>query len=143
MRVIEHSSLEGEEAFLLYQSYIEKRHSDGDMYPATAEQFDAFIRSSVEGGRYYCFYLEQKLIAVAVSDILASGLSAVYTFFDPAQEKRSLGNYAILWQIEQARALGMDYLYLGYWIKGCAKMEYKIAYRPLEMLVEGKWILLN
>ena len=143
LRVIEHPTLEGEEAFLLYQSYIEKRHSDGDMYPATTEQFDAFIRSNVEGGRYYGFYLEQKLIAVAVSDILASGLSAVYTFFDPAQEKRSLGNYAILWQIEQARSLGLDYLYLGYWIKGCAKMEYKIAYRPLEMLVEGKWILLN
>jgi arginyl-tRNA--protein-N-Asp/Glu arginylyltransferase len=80
------------------------------------------------------------LIAVAVSDVLDTGLSAVYTFFDPQLEKRSLGNFAILWQIEQARAMGLDYLYLGYLIKGCAKMEYKSTFRPLEMLIEGEWV---
>jgi len=137
------SELIGDEAYRLYQDYIEKRHSDGDMYPATPEQFDAFIRSNTEGGHYYCFYLEEKLIAVAVSDPLDTGLSAVYTFFDPSLQKRSLGNFAILWQIEQARAQQMDYLYLGYWIKDCAKMEYKSTFRPLEMLIEGRWVLVK
>jgi len=143
VRVEKCSELKGDAAYFLYQEYIEKRHSDGDMYPATPEQFDAFIRSKAEGGQYYCFYIEEKLIAVAVSDLLDTGLSAVYTFFDPALEKRSLGNFAILWQIEQVRALGLDYLYLGYWIKNCAKMEYKSTFRPLEMMIEGKWVLVK
>jgi len=141
LRVEQCSELSGDEAYFLYQEYIEKRHSDGDMYPATPEQFDAFIRSGTEGGQYFCFYLEEKLIAVGVSDVLDAGLSAVYTFFDPELSKRSLGNFVILWQIEQARALRLDYLYLGYWIKDCAKMEYKSTFRPLEMLMEGNWVL--
>jgi len=141
LRVEESSELSNDEAYLLYQEYIEKRHSDGDMYPATPEQFDTFIRSRTEGGKYFCFYLEKKLIAVAVSDVLDTGLSAVYTFFDPILEKRSLGNFAILWQIEQVRAMGLEYLYLGYWIKDCSKMEYKSTFRPLEMLMKGEWVL--
>lgn len=143
VRVEECSELSGDEAYFLYQDYIEKRHSDGDMYPATPEQFDAFIRNKTEGGQYYCFYVEDKLVAVAVSDVLDTGLSAVYTFFDPALAKRSLGNYVILWQIERVRSLGLDYLYLGYWIKDCAKMQYKSSFRPLEMLIEGNWVLVK
>ena len=143
LRVEECSELSGDDVYFLYQDYIEKRHSDGDMYPATPEQFDVFIRSNTEGGQYYCFYLEEKLIAVGVSDVLDAGLSAVYTFFDPALEKRSLGNFVILWQIERVRALGLDHLYLGYWIKNCAKMEYKSTFRPLEMLIKGKWVLVK
>ena len=143
LRVIECDTLSRDEAYPLYRNYIEQRHSDGDMYPATPEQFDAFIRNNTEGGRYFCFYLDEKLVSVGVCDVLENGLSAVYTFFDPGQEKRSLGNYAILWQIERARALELSYLYLGYWIKDCAKMQYKSTYRPLEMLVEGKWILVK
>jgi arginyl-tRNA--protein-N-Asp/Glu arginylyltransferase len=143
VRVEECSELNGDEAYFLYQEYIAKRHSDGDMYPATPEQFDAFICSNSEGSQYYCFYIEEKLIAVGVSDVLDGGLSAVYTFFDPALAKRSLGNFMILWQIERARSLGLDHLYLGYWIKNCAKMEYKSTFRPLEMLLGGKWVLVK
>ena len=143
VRVKECSQLSGDAPYLLYHEYIEKRHSNGDMYPPTQEQFDTFIRSNTEGGQYYCFYIEDNLIAVGVSDVLDGGLSAVYTFFDPSLEKRSLGNFVILWQIERARSLGLDHLYLGYWIKNCAKMEYKSTFRPLEMLLEGKWVLLK
>jgi len=143
LEVRESLELDQQEAFPLYQSYIDRRHSDGDMYPATAEQFDAFICSRSGGSHYYSFYLEEKLLAVAVSDELDCGLSAVYTFFDPDQQKRSLGNYAILWQIEKARNENLDHLYLGYWIKDCAKMQYKSEFRPLEMLIEGKWVLVK
>ena len=79
---------------------------------------------------------------MAVSDRLAQGLSAVYTFFDPVHSARGLGTYAVLWQIEQARRLGLDYLYLGYWIAENAKMSYKIQFRPVEGLVDGEWRLL-
>ena len=71
------------------------------------------------------FRLGRQLIAVAVSDIMSSGLSAVYTFFDPELDTRSLGHFAILSQIEEARERELDYLYLGYWIKDCNKMSYK------------------
>ncbi len=80
---------------------------------------------------------------MAVVDELQDGLSAIYTFFDPLQDKRSLGSYAILWQVQRARALGLDYLYLGYWIKGCRKMAYKSAYRPLELHVNSRWTAIS
>ena len=70
------------------------------------------------------------------------GLSAIYTFFEPDAHKRSLGVYAILWQIEAARDMGLDYLYLGYWIRDCQKMSYKSDYRPLELYVKSRWTTL-
>lgn len=143
LRVEKLSSLDGDEPYLLYQKYIDTRHRDGDMYPATPEQFDAFIRTNTEGVHYHCFYLGDELLVVSVSDTLDQGISAVYTFFDPDQERRSLGNFVILWQIQQAQAMNLKYLYLGYWIKGCAKMQYKSAFRPLEMLIDGRWVLVK
>jgi arginine-tRNA-protein transferase len=75
-----------------------------------------------------------------VSDLLENAVSAVYTFFDPLEEKRSLGTFAILWQIAEANRRGLDYLYLGYWIRDCQKMKYKIEFRPAEMLVRQRWV---
>lgn len=143
LEVKETGDLEDNEAFELYKRYINTRHRDGDMYPATREQFDAFIRTNVSSTRFYNFYLQGQLVAVSVTDVLEQGLSAVYTFFDPDLAKRSLGNYAILWQLEKARQLQLQYLFLGYWIKDCAKMEYKITFRPIEMYVEGKWLIVK
>jgi arginine-tRNA-protein transferase len=111
------------------------------MYPASIDQFEAFIKTKTEDTRFFQFYLRQKLIAVSVTDILDQGLSAVYTFFEPSLKERSLGNYAILWQIEKTQSVGLPYLFLGYWIKNCSKMQYKSKFRPLELLVGGKWIL--
>ena len=82
---------------------------------------------------------ERQLLAVAVTDVTDLGLSAVYTFFDPEQEKRSLGTFGILWQIEVCRALGLPYLYLGYWIRDSRKMAYKARFRPIEGRVGGVW----
>jgi len=72
-------------------------------------------------------------------DVMLDGLSAIYTFFDPDEQARGLGRYAILWQIETARSVGLPYLYLGYWIRNCGKMAYKSDYRPLELLLENRW----
>ena len=85
------------------------------------------------------FRLHDQLIAVAVQDVLARGMSSVYTFFDPDFSAISLGRYALLWQISEARRRGLPYLFLGYWINDCQKMIYKQEYRPLEMFHKGQW----
>lgn len=131
-----------DETFNLYQRYIELRHSDGDMYPPEREQYESFLSNAWDCTHYYRFYDQDSLIALAVVDELVDGLSAIYTFFDPAANKRSLGVYAILWQIEKARDMRLDYLYLGYWIRDCQKMAYKSDYRPLELYVNNRWTTL-
>lgn len=132
-----------EAAFALYRRYIELRHHDGDMYPPDREQYLSFLDNAWECTRYYRFYDGGRLTAVSVVDELLDGWSAIYTFFDPEAEKRSLGRYAILWQVEEARKQGLDYVYLGYWIQGCRKMSYKAEYRPLEIYVDGRWSVLD
>lgn len=131
-----------EAAYQLYRRYIEQRHADGDMYPPDREQYLSFLNNAWDCTRYFRFYAGGKLIAVAVVDELLDGLSAIYTFFDPDAADRSLGRYAILWQIERTAEMGLDNLYLGYWIKNCRKMSYKSEYRPLELFVNGRWTAL-
>jgi arginine-tRNA-protein transferase len=80
-----------------------------------------------------------ELAAAALVDVLKSGLSLVYSFFDPMESSRSLGVYTILDHIQQARAAGFGHVYLGYWISGSEKMDYKSAFRPLELLIGGEW----
>ncbi|NND68424.1 MAG: arginyltransferase [Halioglobus sp.] len=128
-----------DEAFELYQRYICDRHADGDMYPPDREQYQAFLNNVWECTRYYRFYDRGELIAVAVVDELEDGLSAIYTFFEPSAEKRSLGGYAIQWQAAKAAEMGLEYLYLGYWIRDCRKMAYKSEYRPLEIYMNSRW----
>ncbi|MBW8306944.1 MAG: arginyltransferase, partial [Thiobacillus sp.] len=82
------------------------------------------------------------LVMVSVIDQVADGLSAVYTFFDPAREQDSLGVYGVLWQIELAKRLELPYLYLGYWIAESRKMAYKKQYPPLQGLVDERWQLI-
>jgi len=79
------------------------------------------------------------LLAVAVVDVMLDGLSAIYTFYDPDAERRALGRYAILWQIDRCRQRQLPYLYLGYWIRNCRKMCYKADYQPLEVMVNNQW----
>lgn len=139
LRVICTDEINDDDAFDLYHRYISIRHSDGDMYPPDREQYQAFLNSVWDCTRYFRFYDRARLVAVAVVDRLEDGLSAIYTFFDPSATRRSLGAYAILWQVEQARAAGLDYLYLGYWIRDCQKMSYKSDYRPLQIYTNSRW----
>ncbi len=136
-------NIDTDEHYKLYASYIEQRHADGDMYPPSREQFTSFLTSEWGVTEYLEFRLQGRLLAVAVCDRMDNGYSAVYTFFDPREERRSLGSYAILWQIELTRQLGLESVYLGYWIKACDKMNYKTQYRPLELLIDHRWVRLN
>jgi arginyl-tRNA--protein-N-Asp/Glu arginylyltransferase len=126
--------------FQLYRRYIEARHKDGDMYPPSREQYLSFLSAEWGVTHFYQMTLQGRLIGVAVADLLDGSLSAIYTFFEPELESRSLGTFAVLWQIEEAQRLGLHYLYLGYWIKQCQKMAYKIQYRPLELYINGQWM---
>lgn len=132
-----------DEHYALYVKYIEQRHADGDMYPPNRDQYNSFLSREWGVTEYLEFRHEGRLLAVAVVDRMQNGYSAIYTFFDPDEEQRSLGVYAVLWQIALTRKLGLDSVYLGYWIKQCRKMNYKTQYRPLELLIGSRWMRIN
>jgi len=126
--------------YTLYERYIAERHSDGDMYPATREQFQSFLVDGRSEAIFFEMTIDRQLAGIAVVDQLDDGLSAIYTFFDPDLSKRGLGSFAVLWIIEEAKRRGLPNVYLGYWIKQCQKMSYKMDYRPLEMFINNHWM---
>lgn len=127
------------EHFNLYRRYLAGRHPGGGMDNPNAQQYQDFLTASWARTLFYEMRLRDRLLAVAVADQMADALSAVYTFYDPAFQVRSLGKFAVLYEIEAARALGLRWLYLGYWISSCRKMRYKNEYQPLEYFWEGHW----
>lgn len=132
------------EHFRLYQSYLRTRHADGGMDPDDADAFQEFFSAGWSQTLFWEARANGRLVAVAVLDRVPGGLSAVYTFYDPDQPHRGLGTWMILREIEVTRASGLRYLYLGYWVAGSAKMDYKSRFQPLEVLgTDGRWALLE
>lgn len=128
------------EHYGLYRRYLKARHPGAGMDPEDREAFRAFLASAWGSSEILTARDDQgRLMAGGVIDHVPHGLSAVYTYFDPDAEERGLGTWMILAQVEHARRLGLDYLYLGYWIRGSAKMDYKQRFRPLEVLNDGGW----
>ena len=123
----------------LYSDYLHARHAGGGMDDARASDFDRFLTAPWSPTVFVEFRLGERLLAVAVTDLCANGMSAVYTFFDPAAVTRSLGTFAILQQVELARARGLPWLYLGFWIDGHPKMDYKRRFRPLQVRTGNGW----
>jgi arginyl-tRNA--protein-N-Asp/Glu arginylyltransferase len=131
------------EYYPLYESYINQRHADGSMYPATIEQYQGFVLSPWDNALFIEIYANDVLIGVAVTDNLESSLSALYTFFKPEEQQRSLGIFAILQQIELTKSLNKPFLYLGYQIDTCQKMSYKQNFLPHERFFDDKWQLIT
>ena len=127
------------ESFALYRSYVAARHAGGGMDDPSHADFDGFLACPWSPTAFLELRLGQELLGVAVTDVLADSLSAVYTFFAPDQAARSLGTFAILAQIEHARERGLEFLYLGFWLEGHPKMDYKKGFHPLEFLDGREW----
>jgi arginine-tRNA-protein transferase len=127
--------------YQLYARYINLRHPDGDMFPPSEEQFASFLMGDSEWShtRFMVIYDEDQPASVAVTDKMQDGLSAIYTFFDPDYDRYSLGTLSILQQIEACKRSDQPYLYLGYWIQKCEKMNYKTAFQPLEYFELDRW----
>tara|TARA_B110000467_G_scaffold139062_1_gene138212 strand:+ start:122 stop:826 length:705 start_codon:yes stop_codon:yes gene_type:complete len=133
------ASISFDEHYKLYKEYINVRHSEGDMFPPSLDQYQSFLLTKDEDTLYLEVRYKGMLVGVMICDRLLNALSAVFTFYNPKLEKRSLGTFAILWQIKVASHLKLSYLYLGYWIEDCKKMNYKSQFQPHELLYSGGW----
>ncbi|EKE79839.1 arginyltransferase [Idiomarina xiamenensis] len=126
----------------LFCRFIELRHRDGAMYPPDPEQFWQWVSCDWLTPLLLCWYdSADKLVAVAATDRLAQSLSAMYTFYDPEAEARSLGAFAILQQLQLAQRWQLEHLYLGYQIDACQKMNYKARFTPHERFDGERWQL--
>jgi arginine-tRNA-protein transferase len=123
----------------MYIRYQNHKHEGGSMADLREEDYINFLASHWCNTLFVEFHIANELAAVAVVDLLDNALSAVYTFFDPKFSKYSLGNYAVLWQIQHAKELNLKYIYLGFWVKDCLKMSYKTQYQPLQGLINKQW----
>lgn len=138
------------EQYSLFRRYLDSRHAEGGMAHMSVLDYALMVEDShVESGLVEYRRRgpdsaitgrdEGPLLAAALSDILADGLSMVYSFYDPDLESRSLGTFMILDHIERARKLGKPYVYLGYWVDGSPKMDYKARFLPQERLTPKGW----
>jgi len=128
-----------EEHYQLYRQYMQSRHPGGGMDEDDRDAYQRLISSSWSATLLYEFRIAEQLVAIAVVDEFENALSAVYTFFTPAYPARSLGRFAVLYEIEQAKIAGKDWLYLGYWNPQCDKMSYKNEYQPCEIYQKAHW----
>ena len=140
---IEISQQKKEIYYPLYENYINTLHQDGTMFPATIDQYNSFIGSNITEQLYLEIWHNDQLISVAVTDMLKDALSAVYTFYHPNYNRHGLGVFSILNQLSLAKEMKKEFLYLGYQIDACKKMNYKNRYYPHQVLIENCWQTVN
>jgi len=140
IRAVEHPPRATEEHFNLFKQYLSQRHSNSDMAEMGWRDYCAMVENtSVDTALVEHRTHEGKLLAVCLIDLANDSLSAVYSFFDPEEQKRSLGKYIVLELIRRAEELNLDHIYLGYWIKGSNTMDYKRRFPGLEAFKNGVW----
>lgn len=143
LNVSHHSASFNAEHYDLYCRYLAARHVGGGMDNPSKESYVNFLTSTWSETSFIEIREGQRLVAVAVTDYVQHGLSALYTFFDPEMRAYSLGTYAILQQIDIAKTHCLPWVYLGYWISNCQKMKYKQNFSGIEAYINQKWQALN
>lgn len=130
-----------EEQYELFREYLDSRHADGGMADMDVFEFAAMIEETPIRSRVveYSDGTTGELVGVSLTDVLADGLSMVYSFYAPEMQKHSMGTYMILDHVEIAREAGLPYVYLGYWVPGSQKMGYKAKFSGLEVYAGGRW----
>ena len=139
------------EQYSVFRAYLDTRHHDGGMADMTVLDYAMMVEDSHVKTRLVEYRVRGlngesngrgagRLVGVALTDVLSDGLSMVYSFFDPDEADRSLGTLMILDHIERARRLNLPYVYLGYWVNGSRKMDYKSRFLPQERLTPERWV---
>lgn len=132
------------EQFAVFSRYQKWRHSGGGMESMDFSDYQTMVEDTPIDTMIVEFrHGDGMLFGASLTDRLSDGLSGVYKFFDTTEAHRSAGTYIVLWHIERARELGLKYVYLGYWIAGCAKMSYKTRFRPIEAYGVKGWRLME
>jgi len=144
------SAVPTSEQYSIFRAYLDARHRHGGMADMTVLDYAMMVEDSHVETRIIeyrrrnsdrgIFGRGDELLAVALTDVLSDGLSMVYSFFDPDEGERSLGTFMILDHIDRARAMGLSYVYLGYWVPGSRKMDYKGRFLPQERLMPSGWM---
>lgn len=133
-----------DEQYRLFRRYQRARHGGGEMARMDFADYQMLIEETPVDTLVIEFRdRDRALVAACLADRLADGFSAVYSFFDPTLTRRSLGTYMILWLVEWTALLDLPYVYLGFWVKNCGKMDYKIRFRPLEAYTQEGWIAVD
>ena len=138
------------EQYAIFRAYLDSRHRDGGMADMTVLDYAMMVEDSHIETRIIEYRRREpgapsgkraagELVAIALTDVLGDGLSMVYSFFEPDEAARSLGTYMVLDHIERARTMGLSYVYLGYWVRGSRKMDYKSRFLPQERLLPDGW----
>ncbi len=136
------------EQYSIFRAYLDSRHRDGGMADMTVLDYAMMVEDSHIETRVVEYRRRTgdgagrrtgDLIAVALTDVLGDGLSMVYSFFEPDEGARSLGTFMVLDHIARARQMGLAYVYLGYWVRGSRKMDYKSRFLPQERLTPDGW----
>ncbi|MBF86701.1 MAG: arginyltransferase [Pelagibacterales bacterium] len=129
------------EQFDLFTKYQNARHYDSDMASMNFSEYRAMVEDTPVDTYIYEFRdNDNNLVAASLTDKVSDGLSGIYKFFHPDRSRDSIGTWLIDWHIEETKKLGLQYVYLGYWIKESKKMAYKSRYSGLQKLVNNKWI---
>ena len=135
------------EQYSLFRKYLEARHGDGGMADMSVLDFSAMVDDNFVDSRLVEYRVRSadgeagELVAAVLVDILGDGISLIYSFYDPDQTRRGLGTFMILDNIARVKRLGLPYLYLGYWVQGSRKMDYKSRFLPQERLTPEGWLL--
>jgi arginine-tRNA-protein transferase len=133
-----------QEQFKLFARYLEARHNDGEMVGMGPQDYASMVGDSPVDTRIVEFRdAKGKLVGACLTDWGQDGISAVYSFFEPDLSRNSLGSFVVIWLIEEAQRRNLSYVYLGYWVAGSQKMDYKRRFRPIEAYGSAGWVRMS